>query len=115
MIDEKPKITQDEMFQLLRQEKIYEFNTRRENGENPSMSGLNFRGINLRGANINGLDFSNSTLRLTDLRGNNMQNCNLEGASIKGAHISGVYFPQQLSAQEIMMSQQFGTRMRYKT
>jgi len=113
MKDEKPRISDDEMYQLLRTEKLYEFNTRRSNGEKPNMEGLNFRGINLRGADINGLNFANCSFRLADLRGLNMTQCNLEGASIKGAHVSGVYFPEELSADEITMSFLYGTRMRY--
>ena len=33
--------------------------------------------------------------------------------SIAHAQISGAYFPAQLSADEILLSMQFGTRMRY--
>jgi uncharacterized protein YjbI with pentapeptide repeats len=54
-------------------------------------------------------------LRLADLRGLNMSACCLEGASIHGAKISGVYFPPDLSPEEIRLSLEFGTRMRYRT
>jgi len=37
----------------------------------------------------------------------------LEGASINGARISGAFFPAELSADEIILSVEHGTRMRY--
>ena len=40
--------------------------------------------------------------------------CLLLGASPAHAQISGAYFPTQLSADEILLSMQFGTRMRYR-
>jgi len=42
------------------------------------------------------------------------QDRNLEGASIHGAQISGTLFPKELNAQEILLSHQQGTRMRYE-
>ena len=39
----------------------------------------------------------------------------MEGASLAHAKISGVYFPVELSADEILMSFNFGTRLRYHT
>ena len=38
---------------------------------------------------------------------------NLEGASLLGAKLSGTYFPTELSAQEIRLSLDTGTRLRY--
>ncbi len=39
----------------------------------------------------------------------------MEGASIAHAQISGTYFPEALSADEILMSLNFGTRLRYRS
>ena len=39
----------------------------------------------------------------------------LEGASLAHAQISGAYFPVELTADEILMSVNFGTRLRYRT
>jgi hypothetical protein len=39
----------------------------------------------------------------------------LEGASLGHAQISGTFFPVELTADEILMSVNFGTRLRYKT
>jgi hypothetical protein len=37
----------------------------------------------------------------------------MEGVSLRGARISGVMFPAELGADEIRLSVEFGTRMRY--
>ena len=50
---------------------------------------------------------------MSNLRGIDFSEARLEGASIHGAQISGVYFPAQLRADEISLSLEHGTRMRY--
>ena len=104
----------DEMYQLLREEQIEEFNNRRANGEQCDLTHCDFRGLDLRGLNAKGLDFTGSYFRQTDLRGVNFAKSCLEECSINGAKISGVYFPKELPADEIMMSLTQGTRMRYQ-
>jgi uncharacterized protein YjbI with pentapeptide repeats len=49
------------------------------------------------------------------LRGIDFRKASLEGASLAHAQISGAYFPPELSADEILMSMNFGTRLRYRT
>ena len=107
-----PKIVNDEMYRLLREEKIEEFNRRRAAGEAVHFAGLDFRGLDLRGMNADNIVFSNGYFRQTDLRGVDLSTCRLDGASICNAKISGTYFPAYLSAQELMMSLTHGTRMR---
>ena len=108
MKDEKPVISKDNMYMLLRESKIKEFNELRARGQNCDLSGKD-----LRGMDVAGVDFSNSYFKQTDLRGLNMTTCNLEGASIQVSRISGVYFPNELSVDEIQLSNMHGTRMRY--
>lgn len=110
-----PQIKDDELYRLLREGKIKEFNERRESGEVCDLSCADFRGVDLTGLVADGLDFSNSYFRMSNLRGLDLTNCNLEGASIHGAQISGVYFPSTLDATEILLSLEHGTRMRNKT
>ena len=112
---ESPRISDDRMYLLLRDEEIEEFNALRQNGEKCDLSGLDFRGIDLRGIETDGIDFSNCYFRQTNFGGLNLARCNLEGASIGGANISGTYFPKGLSPEEIMMSLKTGARMRYGT
>ena len=112
MSDEKPQIKQDKMCILLRDDKIDEFNRRWAEGERCDLTGMDFRGIDLRKLDVEGMNFSNSYFRQTDLRGLNLSSCNLEGASLRGALVSGTYFPNTLSAEEILLSINHGTRMR---
>ena len=107
-----PKIVNDEMYRLLREEKIDVFNQRRANGEEVHFAGLDFRGLDLRGIQAENIVFSDAYFRQTDLRGVDLSTCRLDGASICNAKISGTYFPSHLTAQEIMMSLTHGTRMR---
>jgi len=98
---------------LLREGKIAEFNARHQAGENCDLTGCDFRGLDLRGLIAKALDLSDSYFRQTDLRGVDLSEAKLIGASIHGAKISGVFFPADLAAEEILMSLEHGTRMRY--
>lgn len=109
----KPKITNHPMYTLLREGKITEFNARFKTGEKPELSNYDFRSVDLRGIEVAGMDFRGSYFRQADLRGVDLSQCNLEGASIHGTKISCTLFPKELSAQEILLSNQQGTRMRY--
>lgn len=112
-MNQRPQIKKDPMYVLLRDEKIDEFNKRRQAGESTDLTLCDFRGLDLRGLETDGLDFSGSYFRQSDLRGVDFSNSNLEGASINGSKISGCYFPKQISADEIELSLNHGTRMRY--
>ncbi len=113
MSDQKPTIKEDSLYQLLRAGKMDEFNTRRAAGESCDLSNTDFRGLDLRNLIADGLDLSNSYFRQTDLRGVNLSKAKLLGASIHSAKISGTFFPSDLAAEEILMSLEHGTRMRY--
>jgi uncharacterized protein YjbI with pentapeptide repeats len=108
-----PAIKSDPLYQLLREGKIEDFNTRHKAGESSDLTGCDFRGLDLRGLIAEGLDLSDCYFRQTDLRGVDLSKAKLLGASIHGSKISGVYFPADLSAEEILMSLEHGTRMRY--
>jgi uncharacterized protein YjbI with pentapeptide repeats len=102
------------MYDLLRSGRIGEFNERKAKGEPCELRGASLRGLDLRNMDARGLDMSNCYLRHADLRGVDFSTTRLEGASISGARISGVYFPAELAAEEINLSLQHGTRMRYR-
>lgn len=109
-----PVISDDPLYRLLREGKVAEFNQRVAAGEQANVACCDFRHINLQGMQTEGLDFSNSYFRQADLRGIDFSHCDsMEGASIHGAKISGVRFPDQISAQEVLLSLEHGTRMRY--
>ena len=113
MNEQMPAIKADPLYQLLRDGKIAEFNTRHQAGESCDLTGCDFRGLDLRGLIAKALDLSDSYFRQTDLRGVDLSEAKLMGASIHGAKISGVFFPADLAAEEILMSLEHGTRMRY--
>lgn len=108
------RILDDPLYKTLRNENIDAFNAAKaRNTELPSFSHGDFRGLDLRGMDANGLDLSHAYFRGADLRGIDFSHANLEGSSIAGAKISGCLFPIQLHADEIVMSLNHGTRMRY--
>ena len=74
---------------------------------------LRFPHLDLRGLDAAGIDFTDCYFRAADLRGVDFSQACLVGASINGARSSGGFFPVELSANEISLSIQHGTRMRY--
>jgi uncharacterized protein YjbI with pentapeptide repeats len=111
-----PIIKNDEpLYVLLRESKVDEFNRRSAAGERCDLSRADFRGLELAGWEPKNLNLSGAYFRQTDLRGIDFSSCQLAGASIHNAKISGVLFPDSLSAEEITLSQQQGTRMRANT
>ena len=111
---EKPRIKSDPLYQLLRQEDIRGFNEQRHKLDTSQLSSGDYRGRDLRNMDASGLDFSNSYFRNADLSGIDFRTTNLEGASLLDAKLSGTYFPAELSAEEIRLSLDTGTRLRYR-
>ena len=110
----EPAISNDLMYQLLREGKIDEFNTKKQAGEYCNLKSCDFRSLDLKGIDAVGLDFRGAYFRMTDLRGIDFRGSLLDGASINGAKISGTYFPVEISAQELLLSFEHGTRLRVK-
>jgi uncharacterized protein YjbI with pentapeptide repeats len=111
----KPVIKQDPLYQLLRTEDIKGFNEQRDQLDTSELKNGDYRGRDLRNMNAAGLDFSDSYFRNADLSGIDFRNTNLEGASLLDAKLSGTYFPAALSAEEIRLSLDTGTRLRYRS
>jgi uncharacterized protein YjbI with pentapeptide repeats len=112
----KPVIYKNEMYELIRSEQIAEFNKRKDAGEPTAglLCGGDFRGLDLRELDVDGLDLNGGYFRSADMRGLDLRNTNLEGASFCQAHISGCYFPPEVTADEIRLSLEQGTRIRYR-
>ncbi|VVQ00663.1 hypothetical protein PS938_02456 [Pseudomonas fluorescens] len=111
----QPKLLDTPLYTLLHKDDIKGFNSERPKDGPIDMVGGDFRGLDLRELNADGVDFSDAYFRSADLRGIDFRKANLEGASLAHAQISGTYFPVELSADEILMSMNFGTRLRYRT
>ena len=107
----KPK--DDPMYELLQQESIMEFNSRRALGQECDLRGVHLRGLDLRGLDATDLNLENAYLRGADVRGVDFRTSNLRGASLAECNISGCYFPLELLAEEILLSVSRGTRLRY--
>lgn len=103
------------LYRLIRGEDIAGFNASKpKTGEIDLCSG-DFRGLDLRGLDASRVRFTDAYFRGADLRGLDLRESNMEGASLAHAQISGAYFPAELTADEILMSVNFGTRLRYRT
>ena len=109
----KPLTYEDPLYQLLREGNFKEFNQRKAQGEKCELTSCDFRHLDLRGLDAAGIDFTDCYFRAADLPGVDFSQACLVGASINGARSSGGFFPVELSANEISLSIQHGTRMRY--
>lgn len=110
-----PRQLDSALYALVRDEKIAAFNSEKPKDAPIDFKGGDFRGLDLRSLDVQGIDFTDAYFRAADLRGLDLRNTPLEGASLSHAQISGTYFPVELSADEILMSMNFGTRLRYRT
>jgi len=107
-----PRISKDPLYQLLRDEKVEEFNKLKAQGKTCDLTACDFKGLDLRELDASGLDLTDAYFRGADLRSVDFRNSKMAGASLADAKISGCYFPSDISADEIMMSVQQGTRLR---
>lgn len=111
----QPRQLDNPLYVLIHNEKISAFNAQKPKDAIVDLSDGDFRGLDLRALDAQGINFTNAYFRGTDLRGLDLRNAKLEGASLAHAQISGAYFPVELTADEILMSVNFGTRLRYNT
>ncbi|ESS68364.1 pentapeptide repeat protein [Methyloglobulus morosus KoM1] len=111
----KPVIFHNPLYELLRSERVDEFNERKAAGEATEglLSGGDFRGLDLRNLDADGLDLRDGYFRGADLRGIDFRKTNIEGASFCQAQISGCYFPIEVPSEEIRLSIDLGIRIRY--
>lgn len=109
-----PRITDDPLYQMLRDDDVEGFNNARESGQDCNLAGCDLRGLDLRNLNVSNLSLKDTYFRGADLRGIDFRGCNLDGASLADAKISGCYFPAELDAAEIQLSVTMGTRLRHK-
>ena len=111
----QPRQLDDPLYALIHNEKISAFNAQKPKDVIVDLSDGDFRGLDLRALDAQGINFTNAYFRGADLRGLDLRNAQLQGASLAHAQISGAYFPVELTADEILMSVNFGTRLRYNT
>ncbi len=112
----KPIVHHNPYYELLRSERVAEFNKRKARGEVKEgiLRGGDFRGLDLRELDASGLDLRDAYFRSADLRGVDFRTTQLEGASFCQAHISGCFFPREIKADELRLSFDLGIRVRYQ-
>jgi len=111
----QPHQLDNPLYVLLREDKVHAFNEGKPQEGEIDLAGGDFRGLDLRRLNPERINFTDAYFRGADLRGLDLRQVRMEGASIAHAQISGTYFPEALSADEILMSLNFGTRLRYRS
>ncbi len=109
----RPRISDCDMYRLLRAGEIEEFNRRRREGEQCNLVATDLSRLDLRELDARGLDMRDCYFRNSDLRGIDFRASQLEGASFAQAHISGCYFPPEISPFELELALERGTRIRY--
>ena len=72
-----PIISDDPLYQLLRNDDVTGFNQAREKGQECDLSGCDLRGLDLRNLIIKGMNLENTYFRGSDLRGIDFRGCNL--------------------------------------
>ena len=111
----QPRQLDHPLYRLLRNDDIATFNAQKPKEGAVDLCGGDFRGLDLRNLDAAGVIFTDAYFRGADLRGLDLRQARLEGASLAHAQISGAYFPVELTADEILMSVNFGTRLRYRS
>lgn len=110
-----PRQLESPLYRLIRGENIAGFNAQKPQDGEIDLCGGDFRGLDLRALDATRVRFTDAYFRGADLRGLDLRETCMQGASLAHAQISGAYFPEALSADEILMSVNFGTRLRYRT
>lgn len=107
------EIRKNKFHGYLRDDKISSFNNEVKNLAEPvDLENCNLRGLDLKNVILKNANLKHSYLKLADLRGVDLSNAQLEGATINHARVSGVLFPKNITAEEIKLSLEFGTRIR---
>ena len=89
------------------------FNRIAAKGQVVDLSTENLADLDLVGFDLKNANLSGSYMRGTNLGGQDLSNAMLHGASIKNAKISGCLFPAEISAEEIRLSVDLGSRIRH--
>lgn len=108
------RFPEDPLYQLLRSEKVTEFNQQKDGVAHIDFHDCDFRGLDLRGLDTRKIMFRGAYFRGADLRGIDFSQCDMHGVSLASAQISGCLFPSNIDATEIFMSVEKGMRMRAK-
>lgn len=112
--DGRPKVLHDLAYRALREGDLAQFETLTADEDALDYSYADLAGVDLRKAPMDRMILRGARLKRADLRGLDLSGHDLEGVSLNSARISGVLFPRDLSATEILMSVEHGTRIRHR-
>jgi len=110
-----PKFLKDEAFKSLRAGDLDTYHRLIANRDVVDFSDCDLRGTDLRKADLRKVNLRGAYLRDADLRGQDLRHLDLTGCSLLHAHMSGTFFPDNISAEEIRLSHDFGTRLRVRS
>ncbi|UQZ89662.1 hypothetical protein C4J81_10760 [Deltaproteobacteria bacterium Smac51] len=97
---------------MLFEENRETFNKMVREGKTPDLKDQNLSDLDLCGFMLRDADLTGAYLRGANLSGQDLSSAKMHGASLKNAKISGCLFPSNISADEIRLSVDLGTRMR---
>jgi uncharacterized protein YjbI with pentapeptide repeats len=106
------KFTDTPLSLALREGSLDDLTRLASQAETLNLSGANLRGADLRNADLRKADLRGAYCHSADLRGVDLSEALLEGASFHLARVSGAYFPPSVSAEELQLSVDLGTRIR---
>lgn len=109
-----PRFPEDEAYRALRSGDLVRYHQVIAGRSQVDFSNSDLRGADLRGVLLEKVVLRGSYLRDADLRGLDLRAHDLEGCSLSHAKVSGTYFPDNLSAEELRLSLEFGTRLRHR-
>jgi uncharacterized protein YjbI with pentapeptide repeats len=107
-----PRFPRDPAFRLLRVGEVDAFHKNIEDRDLVDFAGADLRGTDFRKADLSKVILRNAYMRDADLRGCDLRHLDFQGVSLQNAKISGAYFPENVTADEILMSVLHGTRIR---
>lgn len=107
-----PKFLNHPAYRCLRVGDVAGFHRYGNEEETVDLAGADLRGVDLRKADLRKVILRGAYLKDADLRGQDLREHDLDGCSLRNAKIGGVFFPDNIRAEEIIMSVQHGTRIR---
>jgi uncharacterized protein YjbI with pentapeptide repeats len=110
----KPQLLEDEAFKCLRDGDSEGYNRAVEYRKIVDFTCADLCATDFRNVDVSKLILRDAYLRGADFRGCDLRHVDMEGSSIHNARIAGAYFPANISASEIQLSIQHGTRLRLR-
>lgn len=109
-----PRFINSPAYRCLRVGDIAGFHHYSNEDETVDLANADLRSVDLRKVDLTKVVLRGAYLKEADLRGQDLRQHDLEGCSLRHAKVGGVYFPENLRPDELLMSLNFGTRLRVR-